>query len=125
MDKLERSFTCHNHIINSLEVLLFIFSSFSDMKKKDIEKFKKYEIEGNKYLIPTCFSDKTISGGNIFDVKTTKDGETSKVSRFPGHQSYANFNDGSSSASTPNSTSETPSNVRKRKYFPMRFSYLF
>lgn len=45
--------------------------------------------------------------------------------RFPGHQSYANFNDGSSSASTPNSTSETPSNVRKRKYFPMRFSYLF
>ncbi|XP_010322600.1 uncharacterized protein [Solanum lycopersicum] len=97
----------------------------SDMKKKDIEKFKKYEIEGNKYLIPTCFSDKTISGGNIFDVKTTKDGETSKVSRFPGHQSYANFNDGSSSASTPNSTSETPSNVRKRKYFPMRFSYLF
>ncbi|MCD9645746.1 hypothetical protein HAX54_034931 [Datura stramonium] len=62
------------------------------------------------------FSDKTIFGGNIFDVKTTEDGETIKVSRFPGYQSYAdpaNFNDGSSSESKP--TSETPSNVAKGK----------
>ncbi|XP_055829729.1 uncharacterized protein LOC129899009 isoform X3 [Solanum dulcamara] len=63
-----------------------------------------------------------MSSGNIFDVKTTKDGKTTRVSRFPGYQSYAdpaNFNDGSSSAPTPNSTSETP-NVRKRKHSSMK-----
>ncbi|XP_055829723.1 uncharacterized protein LOC129899009 isoform X2 [Solanum dulcamara] len=94
----------------------------SDMEKEDIEKFNKYEIEGRKYLMSKYFSDKTIFGGNIFDVKTTKDGKTTRVSRFPGYQSYAdpaNFNDGSSSAPTPNSTSETP-NVRKRKHSSMK-----
>ncbi|MCD9561166.1 hypothetical protein HAX54_020144 [Datura stramonium] len=83
---------------------------FGDMEKQQIEKFKRYEAEARNYLISKYFSDKTIFGGNIFDVKMNIDGEQVKVSRFPGYQSYAdpaNFNDGSSSDSV--STVETPS----------------
>ncbi|VFQ87471.1 unnamed protein product [Cuscuta campestris] len=66
-------------------------------------KFKKYKSECTQYLMSKYFSDKTIFGGNIFDVKMTIDREPIKVSRFPGYLSYAdpaNFQD-ESSASTP------------------------
>ncbi|XP_019189747.1 PREDICTED: uncharacterized protein LOC109184161 [Ipomoea nil] len=75
------------------------------------EKFKRYEAEYTQHLMSKYFSDKTIFGGNIFDVKMTIDGEAIKVSRFPGYLSYAdpaNFQDESSSSS-PNSAVETPS----------------
>ncbi|XP_009607916.1 uncharacterized protein LOC107770464 [Nicotiana tabacum] len=71
-----------------------------DMESRQIEKFKRYEVESSRYLMSKYFSDKTIFGGNIFDVKMTINGEQVKVSRFPGYQSYAdpaNFNDDSSS----------------------------
>ncbi|CAH9095717.1 unnamed protein product [Cuscuta epithymum] len=73
------------------------------------EKFKRYEAECTQYLMSKYFSDKTIFGGNIFDVKMTIDGEPIKVSRFPGYLSYAdpaNFQDESSCSS--NSTAGTP-----------------
>nr|XP_033509025.1 uncharacterized protein LOC104084907 isoform X2 [Nicotiana tomentosiformis] len=81
--------------------------SCSYMEREQIEKFKRYEVECRRYLMSKYFSDKNIFGGNIFDVKMTEDGEATKVSRFPGYQSYvdpANFNDDNSSKS--NSTSE-------------------
>nr|GMC71904.1 uncharacterized protein LOC109184161 [Ipomoea batatas]GMC73812.1 uncharacterized protein LOC109184161 [Ipomoea batatas] len=74
------------------------------------EKFKRYEAEYTQHLMSKYFSDKTIFGGNIFDVKMTIDGEPIKVSRFPGYLSYAdpaNFQDESSSSSS-NSAVETP-----------------
>ncbi|XP_059303777.1 uncharacterized protein LOC132055800 [Lycium ferocissimum] len=81
----------------------------SDLESQQIEKFKRYEVEARRHLMSKYFSDKTIFGGNIFDVKMTIDGEQVKVSRFPGYQSYAdpaNFNDDSGSNSI--STVETP-----------------
>ncbi|XP_060204895.1 uncharacterized protein LOC132632816 isoform X2 [Lycium barbarum] len=81
----------------------------SDLESQQIEKFKRYEVEARRHLMSKYFSDKTIFGGNIFDVKMTIDGEQVKVSRFPGYQSYAdpaNFNDDSGSNSV--STVETP-----------------
>ncbi|XP_060204894.1 uncharacterized protein LOC132632816 isoform X1 [Lycium barbarum] len=80
-----------------------------DLESQQIEKFKRYEVEARRHLMSKYFSDKTIFGGNIFDVKMTIDGEQVKVSRFPGYQSYAdpaNFNDDSGSNSV--STVETP-----------------
>lgn len=81
-----------------------------DMETEQDEKFKRYEVEARRYLMSKYFSDKTIFGGNIFDVKMGINGEQVKVSRFPGYQSYAdpaNFNDDNSSDSV--STMETPS----------------
>ncbi|KAJ8536349.1 hypothetical protein K7X08_034750 [Anisodus acutangulus] len=80
-----------------------------ELEIRQIEKFKRYEVEARRHLMSKYFSDKTIFGGNIFDVKMSIDGEQVKVSRFPGYQSYAdpaNFNDDSSSDSI--STVETP-----------------
>ncbi|KAM3318889.1 hypothetical protein P3S67_006089 [Capsicum chacoense] len=84
--------------------------SFDVMDSEDVEKFKKIETETRKYLISKYFSDKTIFGGNVFDVKMGINGEEVKASRFPGYQSYAdpaNFKDDNSSDSV--STVETPS----------------
>ncbi|XP_055826632.1 uncharacterized protein LOC129895027 isoform X2 [Solanum dulcamara] len=84
------------------------------MENEQVEKFKRYEAEARRYLMSKYFSDKTIFGGNIFDVKMGINGEQVKVSRFPGYQSYAdpaNFNDdsGSDSASTVETSSQTQS----------------
>lgn len=84
-----------------------------DMENEQVEKFKRYEVEARRYLMSKYFSDKTIFGGNIFDVKMGINGEQVKVSRFPGYQSYAdpaNFNDDSSSDSV--STVETSSQTQ-------------
>ncbi|CAA0817455.1 Unknown protein [Striga hermonthica] len=56
--------------------------------KEHIEKFKRYEAEFRQYLMSKYFSDKTISGGNIFDVKMNIDGHTITASRLPPYQSY-------------------------------------
>ncbi|CAH9095718.1 unnamed protein product [Cuscuta epithymum] len=83
--------------------------SFRLLEEAQNEKFKRYEAECTQYLMSKYFSDKTIFGGNIFDVKMTIDGEPIKVSRFPGYLSYAdpaNFQDESSCSS--NSTAGTP-----------------
>ncbi|KAL1553934.1 hypothetical protein AAHA92_14549 [Salvia divinorum] len=77
--------------------------------KEHIEKFKKYEAESKQYLMSKYFSDKTIFGGNIFDVKMNIDGQTITASRLPPYQSYldpATFDEminkgSSSSADTP------------------------
>ncbi|KAI3469836.1 hypothetical protein Pfo_026499 [Paulownia fortunei] len=77
--------------------------------KEHIEKFKKYEAEFKQYLMSKYFSDKTIFGGNIFDVKMNIDGQTITASRLPPYQSYldpATFDEliskgSSSSAETP------------------------
>ncbi|GFP93087.1 hypothetical protein PHJA_001453000 [Phtheirospermum japonicum] len=65
------------------------------------------------------FSDKTVSEGNIFDVKMNIDGQTIMLAEWPPYQSYlasATFNElmsrgSSSSAETPTMDS-TISNVK-------------
>ncbi|KAK6138765.1 hypothetical protein DH2020_027493 [Rehmannia glutinosa] len=77
--------------------------------KEHIEKFKRYEAEFRQYLMSKYFSDKTIFGGNIFDVKMNIDGQTITASRLPPYQSYldpATFNELISKES--NSSAETP-----------------
>ncbi|GFP83413.1 hypothetical protein PHJA_000484700 [Phtheirospermum japonicum] len=77
--------------------------------KEHIEKFKRYEAEFKQYLMSKYFSDKTISGGNIFDVKMNIDGQTITASRLPPYQSYldpATFNELMSKE--PGSSAETP-----------------
>ncbi|CAA3009216.1 Hypothetical predicted protein [Olea europaea subsp. europaea] len=50
---------------------------FEDMDDKEqIDKFQKYEADYKRYLMSKYFSDKTIFGGNIFDVKMNIDGQT-------------------------------------------------
>ncbi|KAG6410589.1 hypothetical protein SASPL_128651 [Salvia splendens] len=87
--------------------------------KEHIEKFKKYEAESKQYLMSKYFSDKTIFGGNIFDVKMNIDGQTITASRLPPYQSYLDpatfdemINKGlSSSAETPTTTIFVDHNV--------------
>ncbi|XP_059299825.1 uncharacterized protein LOC132052347 [Lycium ferocissimum] len=84
--------------------------SIEKLEREQAEKFQRYAVEGRRYLMSKYFSDKTIFGGNIFEVKMTKDGETTKMSRFPGYQSYAdpaNFGDGSSSKSISTGVKKT------------------
>ncbi|KAL0388346.1 UNVERIFIED_CONTAM: hypothetical protein Sradi_2716400 [Sesamum radiatum] len=77
--------------------------------KEHIEKFKRYEAEFKQYLMSKYFSDKTIFGGNIFDVKMNIDGQNITASRLPLYQSYldpATFDEMISKGSS--STAETP-----------------
>ncbi|KAL3512385.1 hypothetical protein ACH5RR_025102 [Cinchona calisaya] len=53
------------------------------------EKYEKYATEMTSYLTNKYFSDKTIFGGNIYDVKVNSDGQTVKASRLPPYQSFA------------------------------------
>ncbi|GER52230.1 zinc finger C-x8-C-x5-C-x3-H type family protein [Striga asiatica] len=98
-----------------------LFFPFVLDSKEHVEKFKRYEAEFRQYLMSKYFSDKTISGGNIFDVKMNIDGHTITASRLPPYQSYldpATFHELISkevgpSAETPSSTSTSngkPSN---------------
>ncbi|KAL3529371.1 hypothetical protein ACH5RR_008693 [Cinchona calisaya] len=57
--------------------------------QEDKQKYENYASEMASYLKAKYFSDKTIFGGNIYDVKVNIDGETVKASRLPPHQSYA------------------------------------
>ncbi|KAH6774192.1 hypothetical protein C2S51_012596 [Perilla frutescens var. frutescens] len=86
------------------------YSSKSIMDNKEhVEKFKKYEAEFKQYLMSKYFSDKTIFGGNIFDVKMNIDGQTITASRLPPYQSYldpATFDEMISKGSS--SSAETP-----------------
>ncbi|KAL8481063.1 hypothetical protein ACS0TY_027010 [Phlomoides rotata] len=77
--------------------------------KEDTEKFKRYEAEFKQYLMSKYFSDKTVFGGNIFDVKMNIDGQTIAASRLPPYQSYldpASFHKMISKGSS--SSAETP-----------------
>ncbi|KAH6790843.1 hypothetical protein C2S51_005849 [Perilla frutescens var. frutescens] len=89
---------------------ILYYSSKSIMDNKEhIEKFKKYEAEFKQYLMSKYFSDKTIFGGNIFDVKMNIDGQTITASRLPPYQSYldpATFDEMISKGSS--SSAETP-----------------
>ncbi|KAL2530852.1 uncharacterized protein Fot_23453 [Forsythia ovata] len=88
---------------------------FQDIDNKEqIDKFQKYEADYKRYLMSKYFSDKTIFGGNIFDVKMNIDGQTITASRLPPYQSYldpANFDElnskGSSTAATETPTGST------------------
>lgn len=59
------------------------------LEKRQQEKLKKNAADFTQYLTEKYFSDKTIFGDNIFDVKTTADGKTIKTSSLPPYQSYA------------------------------------
>ncbi|KAL2530274.1 uncharacterized protein Fot_22875 [Forsythia ovata] len=88
---------------------------FQDIDNKEqIDKFQKYEADYKRYLMSKYFSDKTIFGGNIFDVKMNIDGQTITASRLPPYQSYldpANFDElnskGSSTAAIETPTGST------------------
>ncbi|KAL6548275.1 hypothetical protein OROGR_008696 [Orobanche gracilis] len=80
--------------------------------KEHIEKFKRYEAEFKQYLMSKYFSDKTIYGGNIFDVKMNIDGQTITASRAPPYQSYldpATFNELISKEAGPSAENPTTS----------------
>ncbi|KAL6522786.1 hypothetical protein OROHE_016633 [Orobanche hederae] len=80
--------------------------------KEHIEKFKRYEAEFKQYLMSKYFSDKTIYGGNIFDVKMNIDGQTITASRAPPYQSYldpATFNELISKEPCPSAENPTTS----------------
>lgn len=62
---------------------------FEEMDKEEKEKYEKYVADYTRYLKAKYFSDKTIFGGNIYDVKMTSDGQTVKASRLPPYQSFA------------------------------------
>ncbi|CAI9113399.1 OLC1v1013995C3 [Oldenlandia corymbosa var. corymbosa] len=49
--------------------------------REEKEKFERYFAEMTDYLTAKYFSDKTMFGGNIYDVKVTTDGQTVKASR--------------------------------------------
>lgn len=59
------------------------------MEMQEKKKYKKYVAEYTRFLKAKYFSDKTIFGGNIYDVKMTSDGQTVKASRLPPYQSFA------------------------------------
>ncbi|CAI9762746.1 unnamed protein product [Fraxinus pennsylvanica] len=90
---------------------------FEDIDNQEqIDKFRKYEADYKRYMMSKYFSDKTIFGGNIFDVKMNIDGQTITASRMPPHQSYldpANFDElnskGQSAAATETPTTSTSS----------------
>ncbi|CAA3011849.1 Hypothetical predicted protein [Olea europaea subsp. europaea] len=84
---------------------------FEDIDNKEqIDKFQKYEADYKRYLMSKYFSDKTIFGGNIFDVKMNIDGQTITASRLPPYQSYldpASFDELNDKGPTT-ATAETP-----------------
>ncbi|XP_027125438.2 uncharacterized protein [Coffea arabica] len=57
--------------------------------QEDKKKYENYVTQMTSYVTAKYFSDKTLYGGNIYDVKVNTDGQTVKASRLPPHQSYA------------------------------------
>ncbi|XP_073027040.1 uncharacterized protein [Primulina eburnea] len=47
-----------------------------------MEKLQRYEADYKQYLMSKYFPDKTIFGGNIFDVKMNIDGHTTTAARY-------------------------------------------
>ncbi|MBA0805831.1 hypothetical protein Gohar_005320 [Gossypium harknessii] len=56
---------------------------------ENIEKYKKFEADYTRRLMAKYFSKKNFYGGNVFDEKTTIDGETILSSRWPCTRSFA------------------------------------
>ncbi|KAI5660101.1 hypothetical protein M9H77_28894 [Catharanthus roseus] len=57
--------------------------------QENMDKNEKYVADYTRYLKAKYFSDKTIFGGNIYDVKMTSDGQTVKASRLAPFESFA------------------------------------
>ncbi|KAH7519098.1 hypothetical protein ACOSP7_026057 [Xanthoceras sorbifolium] len=98
-------------------------SHFQVLESKEyIEKFQKYEADYTRRLLSKYFSKNDVHGGNIFDEKTTIDGETIMSSRWPGTRSFADplqvLEDQSSSNSS--STAETPNNISNGNHTPKK-----
>ncbi|KZV56216.1 hypothetical protein F511_13820 [Dorcoceras hygrometricum] len=78
-----------------------------------MEKLKKYEADYKQYLMSKYFTDKTIFGGNIFDVKMNIDGHTTTAARLPPYQSYldpASFDDQNNKGTVPSAETTTDIN---------------
>ncbi|XP_012438914.1 uncharacterized protein LOC105764738 [Gossypium raimondii] len=56
---------------------------------ENIEKYKKFEADYAGRLMAKYFSKNNFYGGNVFDEKTTIDGETILSSRWPCTRSFA------------------------------------
>ncbi|KAB2000104.1 hypothetical protein ERO13_D12G187200v2 [Gossypium hirsutum] len=56
---------------------------------ENIEKYKKFEADYARRLMAKYFSKNNFYGGNVFDEKTTIDGETILSSRWPCTRSFA------------------------------------
>ncbi|MBA0863690.1 hypothetical protein Goshw_024450, partial [Gossypium schwendimanii] len=56
---------------------------------ENIEKYKKFEADYTRRLMAKYFSKNNFYGGNVFDEKTTIDGETILSSRWPCTRSFA------------------------------------
>lgn len=78
-----------------------------------IEKLQRYEADYKQYLMSKYFTDKTIFGSNIFDVKMNIDGHTTTAARLPPFQSYldpASFDDQNNKGSVPSAETTAGSN---------------
>lgn len=58
---------------------------------ENIEKYKKFEADYARRLMAKYFSKNNFYGGNVFDEKTTIDGETILSSRWPCTRSFADL----------------------------------
>ncbi|EPS57313.1 hypothetical protein M569_17507 [Genlisea aurea] len=59
-------------------------------RKERVERLKKYDAEYKQYLMAKYFSDKTIYGANVYDVKMNIEGQTMCAGRFLPFQSFVN-----------------------------------
>ncbi|KAK4851175.1 hypothetical protein QYF36_012963 [Acer negundo] len=90
--------------------------------KEYLEKFEKYEANYTRRLMSKYFSKNDVNGGNIFDEKTTIDGETIMSSRLPFTRSFADPLQAlvDQSSSTSSSTTETPNNFSNGNHTPKK-----
>ncbi|KAK0586591.1 hypothetical protein LWI29_009266 [Acer saccharum] len=90
--------------------------------KEYVEKFEKYEADYTRRLMSKYFSKNNVNGGNIFDEKTTIDGETIMSSRLPFTRSFADPLQASvdQSSSTSSSTTEIPNNFSNGNHTPKK-----
>ncbi|XP_073028770.1 uncharacterized protein [Primulina eburnea] len=85
------------------------------------EKLQRYEADYKQYLMSKYFTDKTIFGGNIFDVKMNIDGHTTTAARLPPFQSYldpASFDDQNNKGSVPPAETTAGSNSDGKPEIP-------
>ncbi|XP_073308995.1 uncharacterized protein [Primulina huaijiensis] len=85
------------------------------------EKLQRYEADYKQYLMSKYFTDKTIFGGNIFDVKMNIDGHTTTAARLPPFQSYldpVSFDDQNNKGSVPPAETTAGSNSDGKPEIP-------
>ncbi|KAK3225553.1 hypothetical protein Dsin_005415 [Dipteronia sinensis] len=112
----------NNGVFDVSEKKAEVVPSHFQESKECVEKFEKYETDYTRRLMSKYFSKNNVYGGNIFDEKTTIDGETIMSSRLPFTRSFADPLQAlvDQSSSTSSSTTETPNNFSNGNHTPKK-----